>query len=201
MNHALPWDDQATLLGGVVVRVHAFDAAEADAESDAVLRLLPIFRTVAATALLPRWMDGGRSPADAPPLYQAGLLQARPDQVLSHGEGLISVVQQRGADARVHEPGQWRSRLGADRMLQCLATALAVAGHTGKPTVALLRGPTVLYQFEPSRAVLDFLATELPAAARHGAPAERVSAAQLARFCEPRLRALLGAEARPAVPA
>lgn len=193
MNPPLPWHDHATLLG-VGVRVHFFDPAAAAAQADPALRALPILWApgVPAAARPEVLVDA----EDGPVPVRAGPLQAQPDLVLRHGEGLISVLASRGHDQRWHEPAYWLARLPADRMLQALATAMAVAGHHRQPTAAVWRAPNALYQFDAGAPVLEFLAGELPAAARWWATDGPVSAAQLASFCEPRWRATLGAGRR-----
>jgi hypothetical protein len=77
-------------------------------------------------------------------------------------------------------------------MLQCIASAMAVAGQRQQPTAALWRGANLLCQFDPSPPVLECLATHIGAARHYWREALQVSPAQLASFCEPRLRALPG---------
>jgi len=177
----LPWHDEADLLG-VRVRVHFFDPAAADAETDFVARQLPILRGCGARLLAP---EGQRQP------WRAGDLLALPDAVLAHGDGLLC-LSYRGGDGRLHQPAQWRGQWRVDVMLQCIATAMAVAGQAQKPTAALWRGTNLLCQFDPGVAVLECLATHVSAARHYWREAQTISPAQLAAFCEPRLRALPG---------
>jgi hypothetical protein len=164
------------------VRVHFFDPAEADAAPDFVGRQLPLLRGSGARLLTP---EGQRQP------HQAGGLLAHPDAVLAHGDGLLC-LSYRGGDGRLVPPGHWRAQWRVDVMLQSIACAMAVAGHCQKPTAALWRGTNVLCQFDPGVAVLECLATHISAARHYWREAHTVSPAQLAAFCEPRLRALPG---------
>ena len=77
-------------------------------------------------------------------------------------------------------------------MLQCVAAAMAVAGERQQPTAALWRGANLLCPFDPGPPVLECLATHIGAARRYWREATQVSPAQLASFCEPRLRLLPG---------
>lgn len=177
------WHDEQWLLG-VRVRAHFFDPVAVQAEADPVWRLLP---------LLPLWR-GGRTPR---PLhhdgergsYLAGDLQAFPDAVFEHGNGLLC-LSHRHADKRAHEPDGWPRQLRADLMLQAIVAAMAVSGQAQKPVAALLRGENVLYQFDPSPAVLECLASHIGAARRYAGEGGRVGVQQLAAYCEPRIRAL-----------
>lgn len=194
MNPPLPWHDHASLLG-IGVRVYFFDPDTVAAQADAALRAVPILAAAAGAPAgeRPALLAGG----DAGPVQvRAGRLQAQADLVLRHGDGLISVLTARGHDQRWHEPAYWLARLPADRVLQAVATAMAVAGQHQRPTAAVWRAPNALYQFDASLSVLEFLAGELPAAARWWQADGPVSAVQLASFCEPRLRAMLGAGRR-----
>ena len=177
----LPWHDEADLLG-VRVRVFFFDPAEADAHGDFVGRQLPILRGSGARLLAP---EGQRSS------YQAGGLLAQPDAVLAHGEGLLCLAY-KGGDGRLLAPAQWRAQWRVDVMLQCIASAMAVAGQCQQPTAALWRGTNLLCQFDPGVAVLECLATHIGAARHYWRELQSVSPAQLAAYCEPRLRALPG---------
>jgi hypothetical protein len=177
----LPWHDEADVLG-VRVRVFFFDPAEADARKDFVARQLPILRGGHTRLLTP---DGLRQ------TYCAGSLLAQPDAVLEHGDGLLC-LSYKGSDGRLHAPAHWRAQWRVDVMLQCIASAMAVAGQCQQPTVALWRGTNVLCQFDPGVAVLECLATHIGAARHYWRELQSVSPAQLAAFCEPRLRALPG---------
>jgi hypothetical protein len=188
MNPELPWHEQADLLG-VRVRVFFFDPAEVDARTDFVGRRLPILQGAALRLLAP---EGQRES------YRVAGLQAQPDAVLAHGNGLLC-LSYKGSDGRLYEPGQWQRGWRIDAMLQCLASAMAVAGQRQLPTAALWRGANLLCQFDPSSAVLECLATHISAARHYWREPRQVSPAQLASFCEPRLRALPGlAEIAPA---
>lgn len=177
----LPWHDEADVLG-VRVRVYFFDPAEADAAPDFVSRQMPILRGSGATLLAP---EGQRQ------AWRAGDLVAQPDAVLSHGNGLLCLAY-KGGDGRLHHPAQWRAQWRVDVMLQCIASTMAVAGQSQKPTAALWRGTNLLCQFDPGVAVLECLGSHIGAARHYWRELHAVSPAQLAAFCEPRLRALPG---------
>ena len=181
MSAALHWHDEADLLG-VRVRVHFFDPAEVDARPDFLARQLPVLQGSGARLLSP---EGQRD------TYRAGALMAQPDAVLAHGDGLLCLTYRSG-DGRHHQPGQWRRHWRADVMLQCIASAMAVAGQRQQPTAALWRGANLLCQFDPGPLVLDCLASHISAARHYWDEPVQVSAAQLASFCEPRLRAMPG---------
>ena len=68
-------------------------------------------------------------------------------------------------------------------------------GQTGLPTAAVWRAGQALYLFDPDGPVLAQLVAELPTLARQLGQGGQVSAAQLASFCEPRWRLMLGASA------
>ena len=178
---ALPWHDEADVLG-VRVRVHFFEPAEVDARSDFVGRCLPILAGSAARLLAP---EGQRE------TYRVSALQAQPDAVLAHGDGLLCLGY-KGGDGRLLDRHQWRAQWRADVMLQGIASAMAVAGQRQQPTAALWRGVNVLCQFDPGGAVLECLATHIGAARHYWQEPQVVSPAQLAAFCEPRVRALPG---------
>ena len=190
MMDKLDWHDEAELMG-VRVRAYFFDPTEADARPDFVGRQLPILRGSAARLLSP---EGQRDS------YRVATLLAQPDAVLSHGNGLLC-LSYKGGDGRLHEPGLWRSQWRADVMLQCIAAAMAVAGERQQPTAALWRGANLLCQFDPGPPVLECLATHIGAARRYWREAAQVSPAQLASFCEPRLRLLPGLTATDAAAA
>ena len=177
----LTWHDEAELLG-VRIRAWFFDPAEVDARPDFVARQVPILRGSAAYLLAP---EGQRE------TYRVGALQAQPDAVLVHGNGLLC-LSYKGGDGRLYQPGRWRRQWRADIMLQCIAQAMAVAGQRQQPTAALWRGANLLCQFDPSPPVLECLATHIGAARHYWREPVQVSAAQLASFCEPRLRGLPG---------
>lgn len=181
MNDLLPWHDEAELLG-VRVRAFFFDPAEVDARADPVARLLPVLDGCGARLLAP---EGGRE------TYRVGGLAAQPDAVLAHGGGLLC-LSQRGGDGRPLDRHAWRQQWRADQMLQSLAAAMAVAGQTQQPTAALWRGVNLVCQLDPAPAVLECLATHIGAARHYWNEPVAVSPAQLARFCEPRLRSLPG---------
>ena len=178
---ALPWHDEAEVLG-VRVRVFFFDPAEVDARPDFIGRQLPILQGTAARLLVP---EGQRD------TYRVGGLQAQPDAVLAHGNGLLC-LSWRGGDGRVLDAERWRQQWRADVMLQAIATAMAVAGQLQRPTAALWRGANLLCQFDPGPPVLECLASNIPAAQRYWDGVAQLSPAQLASFCEPRLRVLPG---------
>ena len=77
-------------------------------------------------------------------------------------------------------------------MLQCLASAMAVAGQRQQATAALWRGANALCQFDPNGPVLECLATHIAAARQYWQEPQFITPAQLATFCEPRLRMLPG---------
>ena len=190
MNHRLNWHQEVDLLG-VRVRVYFFDPAQVEARADFVGRQLPILQGSAARLLAP---EGQRE------TYRAGALVAQPDAVLAHGDGLLCLTYRSG-DGRPHPPDTWRRQWRCDVMLQCIATAMAVAGQRQQPTAALWRGANLLCQFDPGPLVLDCLATHISAARQYWGEPLQLSPAQLASFCEPRLRAmpgLLTAEPTPA---
>ena len=185
MSMGLPWHDEAEILG-VRVRVHCFDPVEVDSRPDIAARLLPVFG-----ASPPRIESETRT------RFAVGALSAHPAAVFAHGDGLISLMR---GDIRPRDRDNWRALFRVDAMLQSLATAMAVAGQRQLPTAALLRDHGALYQFDPGSAVLECLATHIADACRHWqTPA--VSAAQLASFCEPRLRMLPGIRGPAAVAA
>lgn len=179
MTTALTWHDEAAILG-VRVRVHFFDVRAADAKTDPAARLLPIFGD-SPPSLDPQSV--------AQPSFAVGALHAKPDAVFRHGEALICLTE---GDDRPRERDNWRQLFRVDAMLGALAAAMAVAGERQRPTAALLRDAGALYQFDPASAVLECLATHIGDACRHWEAPKGVSAAQLASFCEPRLRALPG---------
>ena len=176
----LNWHEQADVLG-VRVRVYFFNPAEVDARTARLDRHLPILAGSGAHVL---GTEGQRD------CYRVPGLMAQPDAVYQHGNGLLC-LSQRGADGRLHRPGHWLRHWRADLMLQSLAAAMAVAGQTQKPTAALWRGANVLCQFDPSPLVLDGLASQIDAARRYWNEPDYLIPAQLASFCEPRLRAVL----------
>ena len=190
MSHSLPWHDEAELLG-VRVRAFFFDPAEVDACTDFVGRQLPILAGSGARLLAP---EGQRAP------YRVSHLLAQPDAVLAHGSGLLC-LSYKGGDGRLHDPQTWRQQWRADVMLQCIAEAMAVAGQCQQPTAALWRGANVLCQFDPGPPVLECLATHIGAALHYWNEPQQVSPAQLASFCEPRLRVLPGLAAAEAATA
>lgn len=175
----LRWDDEHVLLG-VRVRAHFFDPVAVDARTDWIARLLPVLEGVLPT---PLHRDGERGS------YVVGDLQACPDAVFSHGNGLIC-LSYRHADKRAHDPQRWPRQLRADVMLQTIVSAMAVSGQRQQPTAALLRCHNVLYQFDPSPPVLECLATNIAAARRYCGDPPQLNVQQLAAYCEPRLRAL-----------
>jgi hypothetical protein len=177
----LPWHDEADLLG-VRVRAYFFEPAEVDARPDFVGRQLPILNGAAARLLSP---EGQRDP------YRVRGLLAQPDAVLAHGNGLLC-LSYKGGDGRLHDRALWRSQWRVDVMLQCIAAAMAVAGQRQQPTAALWRGVNLLCQFDPGPPVLECLATHIGAARRYWNGVAQISPAQLASFCEPRLRLLPG---------
>ena len=181
MNQRLSWHQEADLLG-VRVRAYFFDPTEIAARADFVGRQLPILDGMGPRLLAP---EGQRE------TYRVGVLVAQPDAVLAHGDGLLC-LSYRGGDGRLYPPESWRLRWRADVMLQCIANAMAVAGQRQQPTAALWRGANLLCQFDPGPLVLDCLATHLGAARHYWNEPLQVNPAQLASFCEPRLRAMPG---------
>ena len=187
MSQALDWHDQAELLG-VRVRTFFFDPATVNAQADFVARHLPNLPNrrqgpgLSAHLLVP---EGQRASYRVP-----GLL-AQPDAVLAHGNGLLC-LSYKGGDGRLHAPDTWRQHWRVDVMLQCLAAGMAVAGQRQQITAVLWRGANLLCQFDPSPEVLECLASHIGAARHYWNEPQQVSPAQLARFCEPRLRAMPG---------
>ena len=177
----LPWHDEADLLG-VRVRVYFFEPAALSADADFLARHLPILAGAAPRLLAP---EGRRD------TYRVGGLQTQPDAVLAHGEGLLC-LSYKGGDGRSLSPALWRSQWRVDMMLQSIASAMAVAGQCQQPTAALWCGTNVLCQFDPGVAVLECLATHIGEAMHYWQEPDAVTPAQLAAFCEPRLRALPG---------
>ncbi|MEK8050844.1 hypothetical protein AACH10_11410 [Ideonella sp. DXS22W] len=194
MSTPLNWHDEAELLG-VTARVHFFDPAVVDACIDPVARLLPVLADAGAPPpALQSLIDAGQRL-----ICSAGGLVAQPDGLWRHGDGLLCLVHkgagrvgEAGNDSRLFDPAQWRSQLRADTLLQCVATAMAVAGHHQLPTLALWRGRNVLVQFDPGSAALECMASLVGAARLYWNAPAGVTPAQLASFCEPRLRALPG---------
>ena len=187
MTQTLHWHDQAELLG-VRIRAFFFDPQAVNAQADFVARQLPNLPNLHATpATATRLLvpEGQRASYRVP-----GLL-AQPDAVLVHGNGLLCLTY-KGGDGRLHAPDTWQRQWRADVMLQCLAAGMAVAGQRQQITAVLWRGANLLCQFDPSPAVLECLATHIGAARHFWNEPQQVSPAQLARFCEPRLRAMPG---------
>ena len=181
MNTALTWHDDTQILG-VRVRVHLFDADAADARDDEAGRLLPIL----CGARLQRLGQPGARQSHA-----VGELRAQPDAVFRHGNGLIC-LSHKGGDARPRGHDNWRGQFRVDAMLQSRACAMAVAGQRQSPTAAMLRERGALYQFDPSSTVLECMATHIGDARRYWREPHCVSPAQLASFCESKLRAMPG---------
>ncbi len=181
MTSRLNWHDETEMLG-VRVRAFFFDPQEVDARADFVGRQVPILQGSAASLIHP---EGQRES------YQVAGLLAQPDAVLAHGGGLLC-LSYKGGDGRQHALTHWRRQWRADVMLQCIAAAMAVAGQRQQPTAALWRGANLLCQFDPGPLVLDCLATHITAARQYWNEALPVSPAQLASFCEPKLRAMPG---------
>ena len=67
---------------------------------------------------------------------------------------------------------------------------MAVAGHSQRPTAALLRCHNAIYQLDPTPAALECVATSLGPALAYCGGQGPLSVQQLAAYCEPRLRAL-----------
>lgn len=185
---SLAWHDQALLLG-VEVHVFFFDAERIVAAASFAGRSLPIFDHA-----FPRLVGA----EDQRPIYSAGDLWAQPDAVFEHGEGLLCLGWRHSAKTFV-ERERWKADLRADAMLQSIATAMVVAGSRQAPTAALLRLGNALLLYSPGPQVLECLATSVDAARRYWSAAKGVSAVQLARYCEPVLRALPGVR-RPEQP-
>ncbi len=177
----LTWHDEQVLLG-VRVRAFFFDPQLVDARGDWIARLLPV---LSPALPLPQSLhrDGERGS------YVVGDLQALPDTVLAHGNGVLC-VSHRHADKLPHDPDRWVRQLRIDLMLQAIVAAMAVSGQRQQPTAALLRCQNALYQFDPGPPVLECLATSIAAAKRYCGAAGPISPQQLAAFCEPRLREL-----------
>jgi hypothetical protein len=183
----IDWHDEADVLG-VRVRAWFFDPATAAALADPVSQLLPLLADAPPQPLAP--LGERRS-------HRVGALLAWPDAVLVHGDGLLC-LSHKGGDGRLHERHAWQAGLRVDAMLSAIAHAMAVAGDRQRPTVALWRAANVVYQFAPSPPVLECLATNITAARLYWNEPQTVSPAQLASFCEARLRALPGLGRAPA---
>ena len=178
---ALAWHEEADLLG-VRVRIFFFDPAEVDARSSFVDRQLPLLQGLNLRPLAP---DGQRIS------YSAGALRAQPDAVLVHGNGLLC-LSHKGNDGRFLAPARWQQHWRVNTMMQSIACAMAVAGDRQLPVAALWRGTNVLCQFDPSPPVLECLASHIGAACDYWREPDVISPAQLASFCESRLRQLPG---------
>lgn len=176
----LHWDDEQELLG-LRVRVHFFDP-DAAAGAHAVERALPVL-AAAPTPPRPLHAAGERGH------YELAGLQAHPDAVYEHGNGLICLLD-RSADGLMHEAGRWSRQLRGDAVVQAVVAALAVAGHSQRPTAALLRCHNALYQIDPSPAALECLATSIAPARLYAGQSGPIGVQQLASYCEPKLRAL-----------
>lgn len=195
MIHPLPWHDEGDRLG-VHVLIHFFDPIAVAAQPDGVGRQLPVLaKCESVTAQPPRLVR-----VDAAAGFRVGRLVARPDAVYSHGAGLLCLLQEpdrpgaprvasAGGDDRALDPSRWREQLPVVRMLQCIASAMAVSGERQLLTAALWRGVNAVCQFDPGPMVLERLAREINAARRYWNEPRQVTAAQLASFCEPVLRA------------
>ncbi len=201
MNHPLPWHDEADC-HGVHVLIHFFDPVAVAALPDGIGRQLPVLANCEPVTAQP--LRVARVDADAE--FRVGSLVARPDAVYSHGDGLLCLLHdpdrlagprgaRAGGDNRTLDPSRWRDRLPVVRMLQCIASAMAVSGQRQQLTAALWRGGNAVCQFDPGPVVLERLASEIDAARRYWNEPLQVTAAQLASFCEPLLRA---ETARPA---
>lgn len=175
------WHDEADLLG-VRVRAWFFEPNAAHASADPVLRLLPLLAGVPVTPL---------APAGERPVFTAGVLQAQPEMVLTHGSALLCLGN-KPVDGRHPTTADWCRQLPAAAVLQAVAMAMAVSAERRQPVVALWRGPNVVYQLDPGSEVLECLATSLGAARHYWGDPPRLTPAQLAGFCEPRLRAVSG---------
>jgi len=181
MSEQIEWHDEADVLG-VRVRAWFFDPVQTALLANPVLQLLPMLSDAPPKP---------HSPLAQRSSHSVGCLTAQPDAVLVHGDGLLCLTH-KGGDARLHELAHWQRDLRADAMLQAIAHAMAVAGQQQRPTVALWRATNVVYQFDPSPPVLECLATHIGAARHYWNEPVAINPAQLARFCEPRLRALPG---------
>ncbi len=186
---ALGWHDTRVQLG-IEMRVHFFDPDEVDARVSFVERYLPVF-----TRARPRLIGEPQQRQS----FVAGDLSAVVDAVLEHGNGLLCLTY-RHTERQFVERERWSAQVRVDAMLQSIAGAMAVAGARQQPTVALLRLGNALLHFSPGPPVLECLATSVGAARRYWNAPKAVTTAQLASFCEPRLRSLpgIGLSAPPA---
>lgn len=208
MTQALDWHDQAELLG-VRIRAFFFDPQAVNARADFVGRQLPNLPDMPNLPNLPNLptpVTRLLAPEGQRASYRVPGLLAQPDAVLAHGNGLLCLTY-KGGDGRLHAPDTWQRQWRVDVMLQCLATGMAVAGQCQQVTAVLWRGANLLCQFDPSPTVLECLASQIGAARHYWREPQQVSPAQLASFCEPKLRAMPGllmpedVGASPALPA
>ncbi|MFM2402590.1 MAG: hypothetical protein RL223_470 [Pseudomonadota bacterium] len=157
----------------------------APAQLERLVQLLPC---LADWPVQPLGLPGERS------VCHAGALQARPELLLRIGDGRRSgllCLGNRGPEATRPVPtDSWFRELDLQAMLQAVAVAMAASGEYQLPAVALWRGPNVVYQVDPGSVVLAQLAAQIGPACHYWGELRSLSPAQLASFCEPRLRSL-----------
>ena len=200
----LCWHADTRLLG-VRVQAYFFDPAQINPRASFGERYLPVFARarlcdnvlcddvlcddLPCDVLL---RDGDTTVHGSPrPSFVVGDLSGQADAVLEHGNGLLCLTY-RPTQQLFLERGSWPAQVRVDAMLQSIASAMAVAGVRQLPAAALMRFGNALLMYSPGPPVLECLASSIGAARRYWNAPRAVSAAQLAAFCEPRLRALPG---------
>ncbi len=199
----LRWHDEVELLG-LRIRVWFFDPrrlaaqqAWAQARREAAGQPLAPAQLERLVQSLPCMADWPVQPLGLPgerPFCHAGMLQARPELLLRVGEGrrsgLLCLGNRVAEPARKVSAERWFRELDLQAMLQAVAVAMAASGEHQLPVVALWRGPNVVYQVDPGSVVLAQLAAQIGPACHYWGEPHGLSPAQLASFCEPRLRSL-----------
>lgn len=171
------WDDQATVMG-IAVKAVFFQPADAEAQTDAVKRVLPFLATSTVTRLLTTESDRRN--------VRHGLLIAQPDAILSHGQGLIT-LEYKSVNRRSHTRQGWKREIRPKDMLQAIAGAYAVAQSEHKVTACVLRYHNVAYLLSPCQEVVQTMVDLLPAAKDYYQEDRLVSASQIAEFALNRL--------------
>lgn len=175
MTTAIAWHDER-VVWGLTLRAFFFDPEQVD-QWPTVRRLLPFLR-VATPRLLVTESDAGLRNAEF------GLLIAQPDALFAHGDGYIA-LEYKPNGGRGHAPDRWHEQVRLRAVLQALIAAIAVAGARHAPCAAVLRCHNVVYQIDPPAALLKALLVRVRLAQAYWGESRRVSATQLARYCEP----------------